>query len=185
MEGIEEFKTKCDSIKKMSYDEKYELLKKVSDACDKSSYDGDCDGAYLSFKVGTSDITFSSKYEYSLSREEFINNSEKVEDWVCLINSCWIEDDYYEDIDTKSIILTDVFKIPVKGHYNFKEISEEKVIEEFENSDEVIECFYNNTKNKFLKDNEVTKIEDYTVSANNRLILFVKDGKKTKYILAD
>ena len=51
--------------------------------------------------------------------------------------------------------------------------------------DEVIECFYNNTKNKFLKDNEVTKIEDYIVSANNRLILFVKDGKKTKYILAD
>lgn len=185
LEVIEEFKTKCDSIKKMSYDEKYELLKKVSDACDKSSYDGDCDGAYLSFKVGTSDITFSSKYEYSLSREEFINDSEKVEDWVCLINSCWIEDNYYEDIDTKSIILTDVFKIPVKGHYNFKEISEEKVIEELENSDEVIECFYNNTKNKFLKDNEVTKVEDYTVSANNRLILFVKDGKKTKYILAD
>ena len=35
------------------------------------------------------------------------------------------------------------------------------------------------------KDNEVTKMEDYTVNANNRLILFIKEGKKRKYILVD
>lgn len=63
LEVIEEFKTKYDNIKEMSYDEKYELLKKVLDACDKILYDGDCDGAYLSFNLRTSDITVSSKLD--------------------------------------------------------------------------------------------------------------------------
>lgn len=79
----------------MLFEEKNEILKKVIELSQSSSADGDCDYASLSFKLGTTDVTFFSKYDYSIEKDEILEGTERAENWVCLIYSLQVEEDYY------------------------------------------------------------------------------------------
>ena len=89
-------------------------------------------------KLGTSDITFFSKYDYSIEKDEIIEGTERAEDWICLINSLQIEENYYSE---SYLILTDSFEIPNTGTYSFREIEKENVEKEIKNSDYILQKF--------------------------------------------
>lgn len=179
---LEELKEKEQKIKKMSFKEKEEILKKVIELSQNSVADGDCDYTYLSFKLGTSDITFFSKYDYSIEKDEIIEGTDRAEDWICLINSLQIEENYYSE---SYLILTDSFEIPNTGTYSFREIEKENVEKEIKNSDYILQKF---KKKKTLTDifpeNNFEKATSI-FEKEAKIVVLKEEKDKIKYILVE
>ena len=179
---LEELKEKEQKIKKMSFEEKEEILKKVIELSQSSSADGDCDYAYLSFKLGTADVTFFSKYDYSIEKDEILEGTERAENWICLIYSLQIEENYYAE---SYLILTDNFEIPVTGTYNFKEIEKENVEKEIKKSDYILQKFKNKKilTNIFPKNNFEKATSIFEKEA--KIVVLKEEKDKIKYILVE
>ena len=179
---LEELKEKEQIIKKMSFEEKKEILKKVIELSQSSSADGDCDYAYLSFKLGTADVTFFSKYNYSIEKDEILEETERAENWICLIYSLQIEENYYAE---SYLILTDSFEIPIIGTYSFKEIEKENVEKEIKKSDYILQKFKKKKtlENVFPKNNfeKVTSIFEKEA----KIIVLKEEKDEIKYILVE
>ena len=166
----------------MSFEEKNEILKKVIELSQNSSADGDCDYASLSFKLGTTDVTFFSKYDYSIEKDEILEGTERAENWVCLIYSLQVEEDYYGE---SCLVLTDSFEIPSTGTYSFREIEKENVEKEIRNSDYILQKFKKKkTLTNIFPENNFEKV--VSIFEKEAKIVVLKEEKdKVKYILVE